>query len=113
MTTHEIAYPFLLVLSTLLNLVVAWTAIRANTRREERKPPIPEEMAKDYATKSELNSFRAEWDRTCWAKHSKLDDVVGKLFDLNREAEVRHGEWQRAVAAQLGRIESSIRGNQE
>lgn len=95
-------------ISTLLNMGSAIASIRASTRTPDRQPPVPEEMAKVYATKAELINFRCEWQRTCAALHTKTDETMGKLFDLDRESEYRLAEWQRGISLQLGRIENAI-----
>ena len=99
-----------LAISTLLNMGAAIATIRASTRAKDRDPPLPEEIAKVYATKSELISFRCEWKSACVDQHRHIDTTLGKLFDLDRDAQHRLVEWQRGVSIQLGKIENAVMG---
>lgn len=100
-------------LGALVNIAVGLSIIWINNRQKDRDPPIPEEMARDYATKDELKSFRCEWQTHCAAQHTLTDSTIGKLFDLDRDSERKLHEWQVAVSRQLGRIEQMIVENRK
>lgn len=91
-------------LSTILSTIASVAAVVKSVRRE---PPIDRTL-QEYATKNELSCLRVELQQRCALQHQQIDTNLNKLFDLNRDSEQRLAEWQRGLANQLGRIESSV-----
>ena len=80
-----------------------------------RDPPLPEELAKDYATKREISELKAEVK----AERERIDKILAKQFDLIRSLTAENterfntlissiGDWQRGVERMIGRIEGKV-----
>lgn len=80
-----------------------------------RNPPLPEEMARSYATKREL----AELKQEIKDERSRIDGILKQQFDLIRELtadsnerftrlESSINEWQLGVERMIGRIEGKV-----
>ncbi len=109
-------------LSTIWKNIVLSRAVK----NPVRTPPIEEEVAKTYALKDELNSFRCEWLSACRANHDRVDSMFrtnsdrvdktfGEIFSVLRaqQGEIisklnEVGEWQRGIERQIGHLEGSV-----
>lgn len=77
-------------------------------RNPKRSPPMGEEAAKLYATKTELGTLRCEWKADCAERHMTMDGTLKELFHTLRDAAIKQADWQSAVAQQLGRIDGTM-----
>ena len=102
-------------------------------RRPPRNPPLPEEVAKAYATKRELAELRQELadsrrelageiaglkrdisvdlkdlQKEIKAERSRVDDSLKQQFDLIRDLTAKNNEWHQSVNLMLGRIEGKL-----
>jgi len=73
-----------------------------------RDPPLPEEMAKDYATKQELADEIAELKLELKAERDRIDDIMNQQFNLLRELTEKTNQWQLGVERMIGRIEGKV-----
>lgn len=84
-----------------------------------RDPPLPEDMAKNYATKRELAAEIAELKGELKAERERVDKILGKQFDLIRGLTVENTErynrlessissWQLGIERLIGRIEGKV-----
>lgn len=73
-----------------------------------RSPPLGEESAKLYATKTDVAALRMEWRSECARQHQTIDGTLRELFQTLRDAAIQQADWQRAVAQQLGRIDGTM-----
>jgi len=96
-------------LAALVNYVVSTvTAFR-------RSPPLPEEVAKAYATKRELAELKTEIK----SERDRVDKILAKQFDLIRKLSEDTfekfsalmsslKEWQLGIERMIGRIEGKV-----
>lgn len=100
-------------LAALVNYVVSIV------RGFQRTPPLPEDMAKNYATKRELAAEIAELKSELKAERERVDKILGKQFDLIRgltaETTERYNRlessissWQLGIERLIGRIEGKV-----
>ena len=86
-----------------------------------RNPPLPEEVAKAYATKRELAEEIAELKGELKVERERVDKILGKQFDLIRgltaETTERYNRlessissWQLGIERLIGRIEGKVNG---
>lgn len=84
-----------------------------------RNPPLPEEMAKGYATKRELAAEIAELKQGNREERARVDAILKQQFDLIRKLsedtfERFSGlmeslkEWQLGIERMIGRIEGKV-----
>jgi len=73
-----------------------------------RTPPLPEEMAKRYATKGELADEIGELKQELRDERSRVDGIFKQLFDQGRELTTKIGEWQLGIERLIGKIEGRI-----
>ncbi len=84
-----------------------------------RNPPLPEEVAKAYATKRELAEEIAELKGELKVERERVDKILGKQFDLIRgltaETTERYNRlessissWQLGIERLIGRIEGKV-----
>lgn len=84
-----------------------------------RMPPLAEEFAKLYATKSELAKVEETMRSQCRDNHQQVDKIHSDLFSLVRKTQgdiitrldtlsKEVGEWQRGIERQIGHIEGRI-----
>ena len=84
-----------------------------------RNPPLPEDMARNYATKRELAGEIAELKQEIKDERSRIDGILKQQFDLIRgltadsnerftRLESSINEWQRGVERMIGRIEGKV-----
>ena len=69
-----------------------------------RNPPLPEEVAKAYATKRELAELKDE----IRAERRRVDNILKQQFDLLRELTEKTNQWQLGVERMIGRIEGKV-----
>ncbi len=98
----------LVVISLLMSIITMATTIWRHVRAPARMPPAEEEAARTYATKRELGCLRAEWQTECNRRHSEQKETSREIFNVIRESENRHNEWQRAMSQLIGRLESIV-----
>ena len=100
-------------LAALVNYVVSIV------RGFQRTPPLPEDMAKNYATKRELAAEIAELKSELKAERERVDKILGKQFDLIRgltaelterysRLESSISSWQLGIERMIGRIEGKV-----
>lgn len=84
-----------------------------------RNPPLPEEMARSYATKLELAGEIAELKQEIKDERSRIDGILKQQFDLIRgltadsnerftRLESSINEWQLGVERMIRRIEGKV-----
>lgn len=84
-----------------------------------RNPPLPEEIAKSYATKRELAAEIAELKREIKDERVRVDAILKQQFDLIRDltsqTSERYGkleaslkEWQLGIERLIGKIEGKV-----
>ena len=115
---HE-STTYLLIIGAAVVALAALAAIVNNVvsivRGLRRDPPLPEELAKDYATKREISELKAEVK----AERERIDKILAKQFDLIRSLTAENterfntlissiGDWQRGVERMIGRIEGKV-----
>ena len=100
-------------LAALVNYVVSIV------RGFQRTPPIPADMAKNYATKRELAAEIAELKQENREERARVDAILKQQFDLIRKLsedtfERFSGlmeslkEWQLGIERMIGRIEGKV-----
>lgn len=105
-------------LAALVNYVVS--IVRGvQEMRHAVNPPLPEEMARNYATKRELAGEIAELKQEIKDERSRIDGILKQQFDLIRgltadsnerftRLESSINEWQLGVERMIGRIEGKV-----
>ena len=91
-----------------------------------RDPPLPEELAKGYATKRELADLKrdiygeiadlkrdisadiADLKNEITSDRSRVDTALREQYNLIRELTAKCSEWQQGVNLMLGRIEGKV-----
>lgn len=108
---HE-STTYLLIIGAAVVALAALAAIVNNVvsivRGLRRDPPLPEEMAKGYATKQELAEEIAELKRELKAERDRIDDIMNQQFNLLRELTEKTNQWQLGVERMIGRIEGKV-----
>ena len=108
---HE-STTYLLMIGAAVVALAALAAIVNNVvsivRGLRRDPPLPEEMAKGYATKQELAEEIAELKRELKAERDRIDDIMNQQFNLLRELTEKTNQWQLGVERMIGRIEGKV-----
>ena len=103
---------YLLIIGAAVVALAALAAIVNNVvsivRGLRRDPPLPEEMAKGYATKQELAEEIAELKRELKAERDRIDDIMNQQFNLLRELTEKTNQWQLGVERMIGRIEGKV-----
>ena len=69
-----------------------------------RSPPLPEEVAKAYATKRELAELKDELR----SERRRVDGIFEQQFKVLRELTERITQWQLGVERLIGRIEGKV-----
>jgi len=98
-------------LAALVNYVIAIVRGIQQMRHAEnppRNPPLPEEMARRYATKGELADEIGELKQELRDERSRVDGIFKQLFDQGRELTAKLGEWQLGIERLIGKIEGKI-----
>ena len=94
-------------LAALVNYVISIVRGFQEMRHAEnppRNPPLPEEVAKAYATKRELAELKDELR----AERRRVDTILKQQFDLLRELTEKTNQWQLGVERMIGRIEGKV-----
>ena len=111
-------------LAALVNYVISIVRGFQEMRHAEnppRNPPLPEEVAKSYATKQELANEITELKDELKAERERIDKILAKQFDLIRgltdanterfsRLESSISSWQLGVERMIGRIEGKVNG---
>lgn len=78
MEPAQIAYPLLCLIATVATIVGGLATLRRN-------PPLPEQLAKDYATKKELEKEIEEINKRIeYLEHSLLNEVRNASSAIGR-----------------------------
>ena len=77
-------------------------------RNPKRTPPLGEEAAKLYATKTDMAALRSDWRAECSGRHAPIEGTLKEIFNTLREAAIKQADWQSSVAQQLGRIDGTM-----
>ncbi len=108
---HE-STTYLLIIGAAVVALAALAAIVNNVfsivRGIRRDPPLPEELAKAYATKQELADEIAELKLELKAERDRIDDIMNQQFKLLRELTEKTNQWQLGVERMIGRIEGKV-----
>ena len=88
-------------LAALAALVNSVMSIARGFRRD---PPLPEEVAKAYATKREVAELKDELR----SERRRVDGILKQQFDLLRELSEKTSQWQLGVERMIGRIEGKV-----
>ena len=94
-------------LAALVNYIMSIVRCFQEMRHAEnppRNPPLPEEVAKAYATKRELAELKDE----IRAERRRVDNILNQQFDLLRELTEKTNQWQLGVERMIGRIEGKV-----
>ena len=100
--------------SYVVSIVRGFQAMR-HEANPPRNPPLPEELAKSYATKREI----AELKQEIKGERERIDKILAKQFDLIRgltdanterfsRLESSISTWQLGVERMIGRIEGKV-----
>lgn len=88
-------------------------------RNPVRTPPLAEEAAAKFATKSELHAFRCEYQIACRKNHERVENTFSELFGVLRaqQSEILDKldgvkEWHSAIERQIGRLEGKLEKNE-
>ena len=104
---HE-STTYLLIIGAAVVALAALAAIVNNVvsivRGFRRDPPLPEELAKAYATKQEIAELKLELK----AERDRIDDIMNQQFNLLRELTEKTNQWQLGVERMIGRIEGKV-----
>ena len=73
-----------------------------------RNPPLPEEIAKSYATKRDLACEIDELKQELRAERERVDGIFRELFAQQRDLTTQLGEWQRGIERLIGKIEGKV-----
>lgn len=109
-------------LAALVNYVLSIVRGVQEMRHAEnppRNPPLPEEMAKAYATKRELAGEIAELKQEIREERQRVDSILKQQFDLIRKLSEDTfekfsvlmeslKEWQLGIERMIGRIEGKV-----
>lgn len=104
---HE-STTYLLIIGAAVVALAALAAIVNNVvsivRGFRRDPPLPEELAKAYATKQEIAELKLELK----AERDRIDDIMNQQFNRLRELTEKTNQWQLGVERMIGRIEGKV-----
>ena len=100
--------------SYVVSIVRGFQAMR-HEANPPRNPPLPEELAKAYATKREI----AELKQEIKGERERIDKILTKQFDLIRgltdanterfsRLESSISSWQLGIERMIGRIEGKV-----
>ena len=98
-------------LAALVNYVISIVRGIQEMRHAEnppRNPPLPEELAKSYATKRELASEVSELKAELRAERERVDGIFREQFAQLRDLTTQLGEWQRGIERLIGKIEGKV-----
>ena len=92
-------------LAALAALVSSVMSIARGFRRD---PPLPEEVAKEYATKRELHNEISSLKGELKSERERVDGILAQQFKLMRELMEKINQWQLGVERMIGRIEGKV-----
>lgn len=109
-------------LAALVNYVISIVRGFQEMRHAEhppRNPPLPEELAKSYATKRELAGEVAELKQEIKEERGRVDAILKQQFDLIRGLTAENAErysrmessikeWQLGIERLIGKIEGKV-----
>jgi len=98
-------------LAALVNYVISIVSAFKQMRHADnptRTPPLPEELARDYATKRDLACEIGELKRELRDERARVDGIFKQLFDQGRELTAKIGEWQLGIERLIGKIEGKV-----
>ena len=98
-------------LAALVNYVISIVRGFQELRHAEnppRNPPLPEELAKEYATKRDLANEIAELKQELRDERSRVDGIFNQQFAEIRKMTANIGEWQRGIERLIGKIEGKV-----
>ena len=109
-------------LAALVNYIISIVRGFQEMRHAEnppRNPPLPEEVAKVYATKRELAEEIAELKQELKDERRRVDAILKQQFDLIRKLSedtfekfsvlmASLNDWQLGVERMIGRIEGKV-----
>lgn len=73
-----------------------------------RNPPLPEELAKSYATKEELAGEIAELKQELRDERSRVEGIFNQQFNSIRSLTAKISEWQLGIERLIGKIEGKV-----
>ena len=115
--------PYLIVIGAAVVALAALAAlvnsVMSIVRGFTRTPPLPEAMAKEYATKRELTGEIAELKQELKDERQRVDAILKQQFDLIRKLSEDTFEkfsvlmaslkdWQLGIERMIGRIEGKV-----
>ena len=98
-------------LAALVNYVISIVRGFQEMRRVDnppRNPPLPEALAKEYATKRDVATEIAELKQELSAERKRVDGIFRELFAQQRDLTTQLGEWQRGIERLIGKIERKV-----
>ena len=98
-------------LAALVNYVISIVRGFQELRHAEnppRNPPLPEALAKEYATKRDLENEIAELKQELRDERSRVDGIFNQQFAEIRKLAANIGEWQRGIERLIGKIEGKV-----
>ena len=96
-------------LAALANYALSIVRSFQTMRHEEnppRNPPLPEEVAKAYATKRELAELKDELR----AERRRVDGIFEEQFKSLSKLSEKITQWQLGIERLIGRIEGKVNG---
>ncbi len=105
---------FVLGLIGIAGLVAAVSTVYKNivlakyAKDPARTPPLPETLAREYATKTELATVRREWQEHCAARRIESNATYTEIFNLLRKDADAQLMFRTSVATQLGAINETL-----
>ena len=98
-------------LAALVNYVISIVRGFKEMQRADnppRNPPLPEALAKEYATKRDVATEIAELKQELSAERKRVDGIFRELFAQQRDLTTQLGEWQRGIERLIGKIEGKV-----
>ena len=98
-------------LAALVNYVISIVRGFKEMQRADnppRNPPLPEALAKEYATKRDVATEIAELKQELRDERSRVDGIFNQQFAEIRKLAANIGEWQRGIERLIGKIEGKV-----
>lgn len=92
-------------LSSLLSVASTVVAIYSNLRR---KPPVQEEMYKEYARISQLEAVEVRLRAEILCLTTRHEKTVGEIFRVMRELQVSTDKVFTDISKAIGRVEGQL-----
>jgi len=91
--------------TALVAALVTWLTTRAHAeKKNQRQPPLGEDVARTYATKEELAKCREQ----CRGDYSALRDDIQRMDDRNEERMVRVHKRIDDLSVMVGKTNSTV-----